>query len=80
MVRAYVVPSSLFQWGRLGSAIGFERDRDRVLRRKAALEAELATIPGKLAEIDRQIAEHSLEKWRIDHGREVQHVAPAHAG
>lgn len=65
MARIYIVPSSLFVWGQLGAARGFEQDKDRVLRRKAALEKELATIPAKVDELDRQIAEHSLEKWRV---------------
>lgn len=65
MARVYIVPSSLFVWGQLGSARGHEQDKERVLRRKAALEQELATTPAKVAELDRQIAAHSLEKWRV---------------
>jgi hypothetical protein len=65
MARIYIVPSSLFVQGRLGSARRFEQDKERVLRRKAALEQELATIPAKVDELDRQIATYSLEKWRV---------------
>lgn len=69
MARVYTVPSSKFQAGMLGAACRWEADRDRILRRKASLKAELANIPAKLAEAERGIAENSLDSWRIDRGR-----------
>lgn len=66
MARVYVVPSSLFVAGRLGSACRWEHEKERILRRKAAIEAELANIPAKLTGCEAKIAERSLERWRIN--------------
>ena len=69
MAKVYIVPSSLFVQGRLSAAGRYEQERDRIIARRAALEKELASIPDKLAAAEAGIAAHSLEKWRIDHGR-----------
>lgn len=65
MTRAYVVPASLFVSGKMFAAARWEAEQQRLLRRKQKLEAELASIPARIAEAEANIAEHSLEKWRI---------------
>lgn len=51
--------------GMLGKAKAAEEELDKVLRRKAQLEAELANIPAKLNECEQRVTAHSLERWRV---------------
>lgn len=65
MARIYIVPWSQFVPGRLGEARRWEQEKERHLRRKAQLEAELASLPAKIAECEAGMAASSLERWRI---------------
>ena len=80
MPKIYIVPSSLFQQGRLFSAAKYEQEKERLLARRTSLERELENIPQRLADAEAGIAKHSLEKWRIDHGREIQPMDSPEAG
>jgi len=60
-MKCWIVPSSLFIPGRLMSPIRILRERDGLVARKAQLEAELAALPGKIAENERRYAELGTE-------------------
>ena len=65
MARIYIVPYSQFQPGNIGKASRLEEDKDRLARRRQKLLGELARMPAKEVELDRQIAACSIERWRI---------------
>lgn len=56
-MKCWIVPSSLFVPGRIMSPIRLTREKEAMVERKAKLEAELAALPGKIADTERQIAE-----------------------
>lgn len=57
MARFWIVPSSLFVPGRLMAPIRLQEEKKVMELRKAKLEAELAALPGRIADTERKISE-----------------------
>lgn len=60
-MKCWIVPSSLFVPGWINAPVRLTRDKEAMIARKAKLEAELAALPGKIVDVDRQIAELGAE-------------------
>jgi hypothetical protein len=55
-MKCWIVPSSLFVPGRIMAPIRLTREKEALEKRKAKLEAELAALPGKIAQAEADIA------------------------
>jgi hypothetical protein len=60
-MRCYIVSSALFVPGRLFTAARLEEERDDLLRKEAAVRAQLATFPARIAEANRLLTEAQIE-------------------
>ena len=56
-MKCWIVPSSLFVPGRLMAPIRLLEEKRAMELRKTKLEAELAALPGRIADTERQISE-----------------------
>jgi hypothetical protein len=56
-MKVWIVPSSLFVPGHLLRPMRLKNEREALVQRKAKLEAELAAMPGRIAEAEQAIAE-----------------------
>jgi len=52
-------------WGLLTRACKYEQEKERLIKRKKFLKDQLAKLPALIDECDREIEEHSLERWRV---------------
>jgi len=67
MAKSFAVPFSALRgdWGLLTRACKYEQEKERLIKRKKFLKDQLAKLPALIDECDREIEEHSLERWRV---------------
>jgi predicted nucleic acid-binding Zn-ribbon protein len=67
MAKYWIVSSSLFVPGRLMAPIRIQREVAAMRERKSKLENELAALPTKIADAERQLGELGEEYKPFEH-------------